>query len=104
MGYPVFVTKIRPDTNEVVIGTNEEVFTDSLICDNPNFMAVEDITEPTAVTAKIRYSHAGAPCIIKKLTDGRVACQFEKPVRAVTPGQAVVFYQEDYVYGGGTII
>lgn len=104
MGYPVFVTQIRPDTNEVVIGTNEEVFTDSLICDNLNFMAVEDITEPTAVTAKIRYSHAGAPCTIKKLADGRVACQFEKPVRAVTPGQAVVFYQEDYVYGGGTII
>ena len=104
MGYPVFVTQIRPDTNEVVIGTNEEVFTDSLICDNLNFMAVEDITEPTAVTAKIRYSHTGAPCTISKLADGRVACQFEKPVRAVTPGQAVVFYQEDYVYGGGTII
>lgn len=104
MGYPVFVTQIRPDTNEVVIGTNEEVFTDSLICDNLNFMAVEDIAEPTGVTAKIRYSHAGAPCTIKKLADGRVACQFEKPVRAVTPGQAVVFYQEDYVYGGGTII
>lgn len=104
MGYPVFVTQIRPDTNEVVIGTNEEVFTDSLICDNLNFMAVEDLAEPTAVTAKIRYSHAGAPCMIKKLADGRVACQFEKPVRAVTPGQAVVFYQEDYVYGGGTIV
>ena len=104
MGYPVFVTEIRPDTNEVVIGTNEDVFTDRLICDNLNFMAVEDIDEPVEVLAKIRYSHAGAPCTIKKLADGRVSCQFKEPVRAVTPGQAVVFYQNDYVYGGGTII
>lgn len=104
MGYPVFVTEIRPETNEVVIGTNQDVFTDNLICDGLNFMAVEDIDEPVEVMAKIRYSHAGAPCIIKKLKDGRVECQFKEPVRAVTPGQAVVFYQNDYVYGGGTII
>lgn len=104
MGHPVFVTEIRPDTNEVVIGTNEEVFTDSLICDNLNFMAVEDIKEPTEVIAKIRYSHAGAPCTIKKLENGQVECKFKEPVRAVTPGQAVVFYQNDYVYGGGTIL
>lgn len=104
MGHPVFVTEIRPDTNEVVIGTNEEVFTDRLICDNLNFMAVEDIEGPTEVIAKIRYSHAGAPCIIKRLENGQVECTFQEPVRAVTPGQAVVFYQNDYVYGGGTIL
>lgn len=104
MGQPVFVTQIRQDTNEVVIGTNEEVFRDRLICDRLNFMAVEGIEEPTAVTAKIRYSHAGTPCVIKKLANGQVACEFKEPVRAITPGQAVVFYQKDYVYGGGTII
>lgn len=104
MGYPVFVTEIRPVTNEVVIGTNQDVFTDNLKCDRLNFMAVEDIDEPVEVVAKIRYSHAGAPCIIKKLKDGQVECQFKEPVRAVTPGQAVVFYQNDYVFGGGTII
>lgn len=104
MGYPVFVTQIRPETNEVVIGTNEEVFTDRLICDNLSFMAVEDLAEPTEVTAKIRYSHAGAPCVIKKLETGQAECRFKEPVRAVTPGQAVVFYQNDYVYGGGTIV
>lgn len=104
MGYPVFVTEIRPETNEVVIGTDQDVFTDNLICDRLNFMAVEDIDESVEVMAKIRYSHAGAPCIIKKLTNGRVECQFKEPVRAVTPGQAVVFYLNDYVYGGGTIV
>lgn len=104
MGYPVFVTEIRPDTNEVVIGTDKDVFTDSLLCDHLNFMAVEDIVGSVEVTAKIRYSHAGAPCTIKKRENGQVECQFQQPVRAVTPGQAVVFYQDDYVYGGGTIV
>lgn len=104
MGYPVFVAQIRPETNEVVLGTNEDIFTDRLVCDNLNFMAVEDLEVPTQVLAKIRYSHAGTPCIIKKSENGQVECQFKEPVRAITPGQAVVFYQNDYVYGGGTIL
>lgn len=104
MGHPMFVTKIRPETNEVVIGEAEDVFADSLVCDDLNFMAVADITEPLEVTAKIRYSHAGESCVIEKLRNGQVKCSFKKPVRAVTPGQAVVFYQDDYVLGGGTIV
>lgn len=104
MGHPVFVTKIRPETNEVVIGEAEDVFADSLVCDDLNFMAVEDIAEPLEVTAKIRYSHSGESCVIEKLQNGQVKCSFKKPVRAVTPGQAVVFYQDDYVLGGGTIV
>ncbi len=104
MGHPVFVTGIRPETNEVVIGDAEDVFADSLVCGDLNFMAVEDITEPMEVVAKIRYSHAGETCVIEKLQNGQVRCDFKKPVRAVTPGQAVVFYQDDHVLGGGTIL
>lgn len=104
MGHPVFVTEIRPETNEVVIGEAEEVFTDSLICEQLNFMAVQDIYEPILMMAKIRYSHSGSPCTIERIDDNRVRCIFHEPVRAVTPGQAVVFYKDDYVFGGGTII
>ena len=104
MGHPVFVTDIRPETNEVVIGEAEEVFSDSLICNDLNFMAVEDITEPIELVAKIRYSHKGAPCTIEKIDKDKIKCQFKSPVRAVTPGQAVVFYKDDYIFGGGTII
>lgn len=104
MGHPVFVTEIRPQTNEVVIGEAQDVFSDTLWCNDLNFMAVEDITQPVEVMAKIRYSHAGAPCVIEKVDTDKVKCVFKEPVRAVTPGQAVVFYRNDYVFGGGTIL
>ncbi len=103
LGYPAFVTEIRPDTNEVVIGRDEETFTDRLVCGNLNIMAAEDIEGDMELTAKIRYSHAGAPCVVRKISDDRAECIFKKPVRAVTPGQAVVFYKDDYVFGGGVI-
>lgn len=105
MGRPVFVTAIRPETNEVVIGDSGDVYSDSLICSDVNWMAVENLGgEEREVTAKIRYSHQGAPCTIRELEDGRVSCRFKTPQRAITPGQAVVFYENDYVIGGGVIL
>ena len=102
-GHPVFVTKICPQTNEVVLGTNEDVFTTSLVCDKVNYMGMEKLTEPRRVLAKIRYAHRGQFCTIVPEKD-RIRCEFEEPVRAVTPGQAVVFYEDEYVLGGGTIL
>ncbi len=105
MGRPVFVVEIRPETNEVVIGDSDDVFTDHLICDRVNWMAIDGLHgEEMQVMAKIRYSHKGAPCVIREREDGRVECHFLEKVRAVTPGQAVVFYDGDYVVGGGTIL
>lgn len=104
MGHPVFVTEIRPETNEVVIGDADEVFSDRLTCQNLNWMSIEGLGgREMEVTAKIRYSHKGAPCIIRELENGIVECRFETPQRAITPGQAVVFYEKDYIVGGGTI-
>ncbi|MCM1090289.1 MAG: tRNA 2-thiouridine(34) synthase MnmA [Butyrivibrio sp.] len=104
MGRRVFVTAIRPETDEVVIGENEDIFTREVVCDRVNFMAVADLEEPRRVLAKIRYNHRGEYCRIQKLSDGRVQCSFEQPVRAATPGQAVVFYEDGHVLGGGTIL
>ena len=104
MGERVFVTEIRPETNEVVIGSNQDVLTSEVICDRVNYMAVADLTEPMEVSAKIRYNHGGEDCVIEKLPDGKVRCRFVRPVRAATPGQAVVFYRDEYVVGGGTIL
>lgn len=104
MGRPVFVTQIRPDTNEVVIGEAQEVFGDTLLCDRISYMGMEELTCPREVTAKIRYAHAGERCRIEKEGEDRIRCTFMRPVRAITPGQAVVFYEDDYVLGGGTIL
>ena len=104
LGHPVFVTEIRPDTNEVVIGTNEDVFTKSLLCSKLNWMAADGFHgSELRMLAKIRYAHKGAMCTIREAGEDLAECVFDEPVRAVTPGQAVVFYQDDWVAGGGII-
>ena len=103
LGYPAFVLEIRPETNEVVIGTYEESLTRVLKADQLNFMAVSDLKEPRRVFAKIRYNHKGAWCTVEKTGEDEITCVFEEPIRAVTPGQAVVLYDGEYVLGGGTI-
>lgn len=102
-GHRIFVTQIKPETNEVVIGENTDTFTDRVVCDQINYMAMEGLESPRRVFAKIRYNHAGEYCRIEQTEDGKILCIFEKPVRACTPGQAVVFYDGEYVLGGGTI-
>lgn len=104
MGQPVFVLQLKPETNEVIIGNANDVFSDRLYANRLNFMAIDDLEGEMAVEAKIRYSHKGAKATIKKTADDEVLCIFEEPQRAITPGQAVVFYQDDYIVGGGTII
>lgn len=104
MGHPVFVTELRPKTNEVVIGENEELFAKSLVCHKVNLMAMEQVEEGVPLMAKIRYNHPGAACSLKKLDADRLRVDFQEPQRAITPGQAVVFYQGEYVAGGGVIL
>jgi len=104
MGERVYVTEIRPDTNEVVIGREEDLYTEKVICTQVNFMAIEDLKEPRRVLGKIRYNHRGACCWIEKQPDGRVLARFEQPVRAAAPGQAICFYEGEYLLGGGIIV
>lgn len=103
MGHPVFVTAIRPETNEVVIGENEDVFGCQVYADRLNFMSIPKLDGPREVLAKIRYNHAGAPCRIEMAGEDLVKCTFLEPQRAITPGQALVFYEDGHVLGGGTI-
>lgn len=103
LGYPAFVLEIRPETNEVVIGTYEDSLTDTVRAGNLNFMSVEDLTRPTRLFAKIRYNHKGVWCTAQRIGD-ELECRFDEPQRAVTPGQALVLYDGEYVAGGGTIL
>ena len=104
MGRRVVVTEIRPETNEVVIGEQEDVFTTTLYANRLNYMSEPDFPEGKEVLAKIRYNHKGSPCVIHREGADLIRVDFREPVRAVTPGQAVVFYDGDYVLGGGTIV
>lgn len=104
LGHPVFVLEIRPETNEVVVGSNEESMSRFVRANKVNFMAVEDIKEPMRIWAKIRYNHKGAWCTVEKTGPDEILCTFDEPVRAITPGQAVVMYDGEYVLGGGTIL
>lgn len=100
---PLFVKELRPENNEVVICKSEGLFTRRCIVSGMNYMAVPEITEPVQTIGKVRYSHSGAPCTLTPLSNGLVECLFEEPQRAMTPGQAAVFYQDDHVLCGGTI-
>lgn len=104
MGHPAFVLEIRPETNEVVIGTNEDSMTYEVKANQLNFMSVENIEGEVRAFAKIRYNHKGAWCTVKRTGEDEITCIFDEMQRAVTPGQALVLYDGDYVMGGGTII
>ncbi len=103
MGEPVFVSELRPKTNQVVVGEEPQVFKKELLCDHLNFMGMGDLEEPRRVWAKVRYAHKGQWCRIERQGRDLIRAEFEEPVRAITPGQAVVFYEGEYVLGGGII-
>lgn len=103
MGHPVFVTEIRPETREVVIGESEDVFRTTLRASGLNFMSVPEFDGGVRAVAKIRYNHRGDDCSVRMVGRDTVEVVFDRPQRAVTPGQAVVFYDGEYVMGGGTI-
>ena len=104
LGKPVFVVDIIKETNEVVIGSNEDVFAKGLIADQVNFMSIPSLEGEMRVKGKVRYNHRGADCTIRMIGEDRMECIFDEPQRAITPGQAVVFYQDEYVVGGATIL
>lgn len=104
MGKPVFVNKIVPETNEVVVGDEDVIFTTTLEAGNINLMGAESIKPDDRFMAKIRYAHAGEMCTVTYVGKDVIRLNFDNPVRAVTPGQAVVLYNGPYVMAGAVIL
>ena len=104
LGEPVFVVEIRPESNEVVLGSGEDVFSRRLRAEKINHMGADHFEKGQQVTAQIRYNHRGAPAVVADVGGDSLELEFPEPVRAVTPGQAVVLYEDGYVLGGGTIV
>ncbi len=101
-GKPVFVTRIDPKDNTVTLGEHDELMSTTLFADEINLISMEKLTGEMRVTAKIRYSAKEAPATILPEGEG-IRVNFDEPQRAITPGQAVVFYDGDVVVGGGII-
>ena len=99
----MYVTAIYPERNAIQIGKREELFSDELIASELNWIAVEGLDKPTRVKAKIRYFSKEAAAVLTPLDKDKVHVKFEEPQMAITPGQAVVFYDDDVVIGGGII-
>ncbi len=100
---PMFVVDIKPHTQEVVLGAEEALFSKSLSVKRVNWVSCEPPRYPFTVEAKVRYSHKPQPALVIPQPHSRVKVRFHDPVRAITPGQAVVFYDRHHLLGGGWI-
>ncbi len=103
-GSPLYVIEIRGDTRQVVVGDNQQLYSRTLRARGLNWIAVDDLHEPMRVAARIRNRHQPAAATIEKTDDDELLATFDEPQRAITPGQAAVFYDGDVVVGGGWII
>lgn len=102
-GGPHYVVGLDPTRNAVIVGSHEDLFRSELLATEVNWVSIAPPAEPLEVEAKIRYRVPPAPARIFPDGESRARIIFRDPQRAVTPGQAVVFYQGDLVLGGGTI-
>jgi tRNA-specific 2-thiouridylase len=100
---PLYVIDIHPETNQVEVGSAEQLLHRGLRADKVNLIKWASIDEPRTLVAKIRYKDDGAPAVCRTLDDGTLEVVFDEPRRAITRGQSVVLYDGDDVVGGGVI-
>ena len=101
---PLYVTALRPDKNQVVVGDNDDLFRTRLLADELHFTDGEAPAEEFRCQAKIRYGIKVHDCTVTLERNGRAVVKFDEPQRAITTGQSVVFYDDDRLIGGGTIM
>ena len=105
-GSPLYVLQIKGDAHQVVVGGPESLYSRTLRAHRANLISVESLREPMRVAVKIRHRHEPAAAMIEQSrdNDAEVLVTFDEPQRAITPGQAAVFYDGDVVVGGGWIV
>src|ERR1700674_320935 len=102
-GSPLYVIQIKGDTRQVVVGNQEDLYSKTMRVKKINLISVEEVRKPLRVRVKIRHRHEGASAVLEKSSHDEVLVTFDEPQRAITPGQAAVFYDGDVVVGGGWI-
>ncbi len=103
-GSPLYVIQIKGDTKQVVVGNDEQLYSRTLRAHRVNLISVAELREPMRVAVKIRHKHQAAPATIESTGPDEILVTFDEPQRALTPGQAAVFYDGDAVVGGGWIL
>lgn len=101
---PLYVKKVDKERNEVVLASDASLYSRELTANNINLISVETITKPMRLLAKVRYRHTEQWATVTQPTKDTIHVVFDEPQRAITKGQAVVLYDGDVVFGGGTII
>ena len=102
-GRPLYVTLLNPEDNTVRLGPEEELFSSSALVGEVNLISEAALSRPLEVSAKIRYNSSAVPAVIEPHPAGLLV-KFNSPRKAVAPGQAAVFYQDEVVVGGGVIL
>ena len=100
---PLYVLEIKPDAAQVVVGSRDALGRTQLCATGVNWVSGAGPADWLRVSAQIRHRHQAAPARVRGTDEGRVELEFDTPQTAVTPGQAVVFYEADEVLGGGWI-
>src|SRR5712692_4279654 len=100
---PLYVTRIDSNRNRIIVGKEEELLSDEFMAAGVNWIGFDDPNEPIQAEVRVRYRHTAAPAIITPLADSRAHIKLVEPQRAITTGQATVFYRGDEVVGGGWI-
>lgn len=101
---PLYVKKLDAKTNQVILSSKEDLFQDSLICNDINLISIDKLTSPICAAVKIRYSAPKVMATLIPIDSNTIKVVFNEPQKAVTPGQSVVFYDKDIVIGGGIIL
>ncbi|MBS4540048.1 tRNA 2-thiouridine(34) synthase MnmA [Clostridium sp. D2Q-11] len=104
LGKPAYVTDIDAEKNQVIIGDNSDVYGKELIAEDINLISIDSLESPLKVKAKIRYNSQSSDAYLIPIDDDKVKIIFDESVRAITSGQSVVFYDNDVIVGGGTIL
>lgn len=101
---PLYVVRVEPESDRVVVGAADELLSQEFTAAGVNWIAFDDPAEPVRAQVRVRYRHEEAHATVAPLGAGRVRVRFDEPQRAVTPGQAAVFYRGEEVLGGGWIM
>jgi tRNA-specific 2-thiouridylase len=102
-GKPIYVIGINREKNAIIVGEEEEVYGDTFIVDSVNWIVSQEMPSSFSTQVKIRYNHPGSEAILSPKENGKIEVKFRSPQKAITPGQAAVFYDGETVLGGGWI-